>query len=155
MTLFEDTRQKKDCHENIKKQCNTLKIKLISKKLDVADYQLKGVDNVLIDTKQNLYELASNLFGKNEVVRFQKMCKRAKQNNIKLYILTEQPMTKEKLLKWTSRKKRDGTLITKITGKQIYNKMQIYSLAFGVKWRFCRKADTVKTMLKLFNQKDK
>lgn len=155
MILYEDTRQKKDKHDNIKKQCGDLNILLEQKKLDVGDYKVKGLKNIVIDTKQDIYELACDLFAKKEIVRFQKQCKRAKKENITLYILTEQKMTKERLLNWKSRKRLDGTLITKATGKQIYERMQIYSLMFGVKWRFCRKADTVKTMLKLLNQKDK
>lgn len=153
MILYEDTRQQKGKHENIKKQCEEFGITLEQKKLDVGDYKVKGLKNIVIDTKQDIYELACDLFAKKEIVRFQKQCKRAKKENITLYILTEQKMTKERLLNWKSRKRLDGTLITKATGKQIYHKMQVYSLAFGVKWRFCRKADTVKTMLKLFNQK--
>lgn len=154
MILYEDTRQKEDKHDNIKKQCDQFGIVLESKKLDIGDYKIKGLKKIVIDTKQDVYELACDLFAKKEIVRFQKQCKRAKKENITLYILTEQKMTKEKLLNWKSRKRLDGTLITKVTGKQIYHKMQVYSLAFGVKWRFCRKNETVKTMLNLLGVND-
>lgn len=154
IVIFEDTRQKKDKHKNIQKQCDALNILLEPKKLDVGDYKIKGLKNIVIDTKQDIYELASDFFSKKEVVRFQKQCKRAKQENVTLYILTEQPMTKEKLLNWKSWKHKDGTPITKVNGKQIYHKMQIYSLAFGVKWRFCSKKETVKKMLNLFGVKN-
>lgn len=150
MILYEDTRQKKDKHDNIKNQCLELGVILESKKLDIGDYKIKGLKDIVIDTKQDIYELACDFFSKKEIMRFQKQCKRAKKENITLYILIEQKITKDKLLNWKSKKRKDGKLITKATGNQIYHKMEIYSLAFGVKWRFCRKKETVKTMLKLF-----
>lgn len=149
MILFEDTRQKKDKHENIKKQCERIGVELVQRKLDIGDYKIKGLKNVVVDTKQDIYELASDFFSKKEIVRFQKQCKRAKAEKITLYILTEQKITKEKLINWKSRKRQDGTQITKVTGKQIYHKMQVYSLAFGVKWRFCDRRKTGETILKL------
>lgn len=150
MILYEDTRQQAGKHENIKEQCEALGITLIQQKLDIGDYRLEGIDNIVVDTKQDVYELANNFFDKKNFTRFQRQCKRAKKEDIKLYILVEENMTKAKLLKWKARKRSDGQRITAATGKGIYHKMQVYSIAFGVKWRFCKKTETVKKMLELF-----
>jgi len=149
MEILIDTRQKKDKHDNVDVYFLSHKIEVVSKPLNVGDYMLSEDAKVTVDSKSSLYELCCDLFSRNEKARFQRECKRAKKLGITLYILIEQNFNKEKLLKWKSQRKSDGTLITKATGKSIYGKMQIYSLMFGVKWRFCRKKDTGKTILKL------
>jgi len=149
MIIIQDTREKKGKKDHILDyfKLNNIEIKRI--KLNVGDYCIENKNYIVIDLKQNLYELASDFYSKQEKARFQRECKRAKRLGITLYILTEQNFNKEKLLKWKSKRKNDGTLITKATGKSIYGKMQIYSLMFGVKWRFCNKKDTGETILKL------
>lgn len=154
MKVWIDTRQKEGKHENIDSYFKENNIETESFALDVGDYKLDLDGKISVDTKQDLYELASDFFSLKEKARFQRQCKKAKNKNITLYILTEQKMTKEKLLNWKSRKKLDGSLITKATGKQIYHKMQIYSLAFGVKWRFCKKTETGETIVKLLGEKN-
>lgn len=152
MKVLVDTRQQKDKHKNIDDYFEANGIETDkSIALKVGDYMLEN-GKIAVDTKQDLYELASDLFSKKEIARFQRECKRAKELGLKLYILTEQPMTKEKLLKWKSKKDVNGKLLTKATGKAIYNKMQIYSLMFGVYWRFCRKDKTGKEIIKLLGE---
>jgi len=144
MVILVDTRQKKEKHENIENYFSNNKIYIISQKLDVGDYMFEN-GKVSVDTKENIYELASNLFD----VRFQKELKRAKQLEIKLYILVEQNFNKDRILNWKSKKRIDGTFITKITGLMIYNRMRIYTKLFNVAFRFCRKVDTGKKIIEL------
>ena len=146
-----DTRQQKDKHINIDEYFKANGIETQSIALKVGDYMFEDGKKT-IDTKSSIYELCCDLFSKNSKARFQRECKRAKELGLKLYILTEQPMTKEKLLKWKSKKDVNGRLLTKADGKAIYNKMQIYSLAFGVFWRFCRKDKTGKEIIKLLGE---
>jgi ERCC4-type nuclease len=152
LQIIVDTRQKEEKHKNIDDYFTARKIEIKPDALKVGDYMLDKDAKISVDTKQNIYELASDFFSKKEKARFQRECKRAKKLGIKLYILTEQNMTKERLLKWKSKRKKDGKLITKATGKQIYDRMQIYSLAFGVKWRFCKKSETGKKIFELFGE---
>lgn len=154
LQIIVDTRQKKEKHENIDCFFRANNIEIVSDKLDVGDYMLDKNAKISVDTKCNIYELASCFFSLKEKARFQRECKRAKQLGIKLYILTEQNMTKERLLKWKSKRRLDGSLITKATGKQIYERMQIYSLMFGVKWRFCNKKNTGKKIIELLGNKN-
>lgn len=154
MKIFIDTRQKKQKHDNVDVYFLSHKLEVISRPLKVGDYMLSEDAKISVDTKQNIYELSCDFYSIQEKARFQRECKRAKQLGITLYILTEQNFNKEKLLKWKSQRKLDGTLITKATGKSIYEKMKIYSLMFGVKWRFCSKKNTGKTILKLLGVED-
>lgn len=151
MKLLIDTRQKKDRHSNKNDYFKKMNITTEDRVLEVGDYMFEG-GTVSVDTKQNIYELVNNLFGKNDKIRFQKECKRAKKMGIKLYILIEQKFDKEKLLKWKSIKKVDGESITKVTGPQIYARMELYCLTFGVSWRFCDRRSTGKTILKLLTE---
>lgn len=154
MKIIVDTRQKEEKHKNIDDYFISKKIEMKPDALKVGDYMLNKDAKISVDTKQNIYELASDFFSLKEKARFQRECKRAKQLGIKLYILTEQNMTKERLLKWKSKRRLDGSLITKATGKQIYERMQIYSLMFGVKWRFCNKKNTGKKIIELLGNKN-
>lgn len=149
MIIYIDTRQKEKKHKNIDDYFEQNKITAINYPLQVGDYMLDLNAKVSVDTKQNIYELVSDFFSKKEEARFQRECKRAKKLGIKLYILIEENYTKEKLLKWKSRKRKDGQLITRVTGKDIYSKMQIYSIAFGVGWRFCSKKKTGEKIIEL------
>lgn len=143
--IYIDTRQKKDKHLKKHEYFKSLDYELIEdKKLEVGDYMLCLDCKISVDTKCSIYELASNLFSNKDKTRFQRELKLAKKLGIKLYILTEQQFSKERLLAW-----KDKKGLTKVSGKQIYDRMQIYSLAFGVKWRFCRKCDSGKMILKL------
>lgn len=153
MKIFIDTRQKKEQHKNIDNYFLKNNIEIEHVALDVGDYKLSIDGKISVDTKQNVYELVSNLFSKKEVARFQRECKRAQKSGTTLYILIEEAMTKEKLLNWKAKKGKDGDPITRVTGKQIYHKMQIYTIIFGVKWRFCRKSETGKTIFKLLGGK--
>ena len=149
MIILQDTREKKGKKDHILDyfKLNSIEVKRI--KLDVGDYCIENKNDIVVDVKQNLYELTTDFWSKTSKARFQRECKRAKELGLKLYILTEQPMTKEKLLKWKSKKDVNGRLLTKADGKAIYNKMQIYSLMFGVFWRFCRKDKTGKEIIRL------
>ena len=154
MKVLVDTRQKKDKHKNIDDYFEANGIETDkSIALKVGDYMLEN-GKIVVDTKKDLYELTTDFFSKTSLARFQRECKRAKEMGLKLYILTEQPMTKEKLLKWKSKKDVNGKLLTKATGKAIYNKMQIYSLMFGVYWRFCRKSETGKKIIEILGAKE-
>ena len=154
MKILVDTRQKKDKHDNVDNYFKNNDIEIISKTLKVGDYMLSENAKISVDSKQNIYEIVSDLFGKYDKCRFQKECLKAKNLGIKLYILIEQKINKKKLLNWKSKRKSDGKLITKVNGQLIYERMKLYSYLFSVKWRFCNKKDTGETILKLLGVED-
>ena len=89
MILYEDTRQQKGKHDNIKKYCEKNGIELVNVKLDVGDYMIDLNGKISVDTKSNLYELSRNLTNKADHSRFWKEVRRAREQGIKLYILCE------------------------------------------------------------------
>ena len=87
MVLHEDSRQQVYKHENIKKYCNRHGIEIIRTKLLVGDYMSLDNPRLIIDRKQNLSELCSNVCQGHE--RFTNEIKRAIDNEIRLVFLVE------------------------------------------------------------------
>ena len=119
-------------------------------KLNVGDYCIKGKEDVVIDLKRNITELATNMFCDKE--RFEKECIRAKTNNITLIFLIEENFDKGKLLKRRAKEKIDGKRFLNVYGWQVYNEMKRYAQLFGVKFRFCHKLATGRMVIELLEQ---
>lgn len=80
-----DSREKGNLH--ITNKFDDMGIKYLTSKLFVGDYTLLHKQNVCIDKKKDIMEIAQCLFQGHE--RFRDECDRAFENNIKLYILIE------------------------------------------------------------------
>lgn len=150
ITIKMDTREKVHKKKNILAYFERNNIDVERIKLDVGDYCIKGKENVVIDTKRDLTELATNMFC--DSVRFQKECIRAKNNNIILIFLIEENFDKEKLLKWKAKEKVDGKRFLNVQGWQVYNQMKLYSQLFRVKFRFCHKLSTGKQIVEILEK---
>ncbi len=122
-------------------------------KLNVGDYCIKGKEDVVIDLKRNITELATNMFCDKE--RFEKECIRAKNNNILLIFLIEENFDKEKLLKWRAKEQIDGKRFLNVYGWQVYNEMKRYAQLFNVKFRFCHKLSTGRKVIELIDMESK
>ncbi len=139
-----DSREKK-C-EHIKDYFERQGIEYIVKKLDVADYAIEGNEKVAIDRKRNLDECCSNLCT-NDMSRFWREVKLAKQRGIKLIILVEHGNNYKSIkdvANWKSKYSR-------VTGKQLMEEMYRVHIAYGVEWFFCSKQQTPKRILEILN----
>lgn len=86
MVIQIDTRQKALPHNlNIESFIRNNGIEVVKSKMLVGDYMIPCRGNVVVDTKQNMLELYSDLVAEHH--RFAKECQLAKQCDIKLYIL--------------------------------------------------------------------
>lgn len=159
-TIIIDTREKDRAIETIKKQFDEAGVKYISSKLYVGDYQLLSNGHKVIDRKQNLSELCSNVCQQHE--RFRAELLRAKENNIQLTILCEHGKgidCLEDVIFWTNPrsirriKGSDGKWIdvkTKATtGQTLYNILSTLKRKYGVQFEFCDKKDTGKRIMEL------
>lgn len=152
MILYEDTRNKQDKHKQKNEYFASQGIFVIRKKLDIGDYMLDGIDNISVDTKQDLLELALDMFA--DKTRFERELRKAKLIGVKLYILIEQRFSKkEDLLKWKAQKDREGKRLTNVDGKAIYKKMQEHARFYDTAYRFCRKVDAGKKIIEILTQK--
>ena len=154
MVLYEDANQKLG-HHKLKNNYWQRKGIIIDRthRLFVGDYAFSLTPNVVVDTKQNLLELASNFFCDKK--RFEKECIKAKMNNIILIFLVEEKFDKEKLLKWTSPKNVNGKSFINVNGKQIYEKMKQFAKFYNCKFRFCHKNNTGRKVIELLKQYEK
>ena len=154
MKLYEDSNQKQGHHTLKNKYWQSKGIYVDrSHRLIVGDYMLSLDAKISVDTKQDLVELASNMFCDKQ--RFEKECIRAKNNGIKLIFLIEEKFDKQKLLKWQAPKQIDGKRFLNVYGWQVYNEMKRYSKLFDVAFRFCHKLASGKKILELLGYDEK
>lgn len=150
ITIKMDTREKLHKKKLLLDYFKRHNIEVERIKLNVGDYCIKGKENVVIDLKRNITELATNFFCDKE--RFEKECIRAKTNNITLIFLIEENFDKDKLLKWRAKENIDGKRFLNVYGWQVYNEMKRYAQLFGVKFRFCHKLATGRMVIELLEQ---
>ena len=145
MILYEDTRQKKGRHDNIKKYCDKNNIDLVRVKLDVGDYMIDLNGKVSVDTKANLAELSKNLMNAKDHSRFWKEVRRAREQKIKLFVLCEhggQIKSIEDVAKWTD--KYSG-----VNGRTLMNEVYRVHISWGVNFLFCDKRSTARRIIEI------
>lgn len=143
MIIYADTRQKDGKHTKKHEQIEKLGYTLEHKALSIGDYMLEGKDNISIDTKQNLDEIASNVF--DESGRFMREVRKAYQNKVKLIVLIEQGgkiKSIEDVPQWNSKH-------SKITGRGLSNRLFRIHVAYGTEFLFCDKRVTGKRIVEL------
>ena len=143
MIIYADTRQKDGKHTKKHEQIEKLGYTLEHKALSIGDYMIEGKDNISIDTKQNLDEVASNVF--DESGRFMREVRKAYQNKVKLIVLIEQGgkiKSIEDVPQWNSKH-------SKITGRGLSNRLFRIHVAYGTEFLFCDKRVTGKRIVEL------
>lgn len=155
-----DSREKKNKHILAYFSRNKIPYKI--EKIATADYMVDGKDKLVVDRKQNLEEVCSNLTyrgktaaengGKripSDVARFWREVRRAYEDKIKLVVLIEHGENIKSLADvaaWSG--SRSG-----ISGRKLVDEMDRLSAAYGVEWQFCRKSETAEEILKILNFK--
>ena len=138
-----DSREKKNSH--ILKYFIEHDIDYVVKKMDVADYQIEGKDNLVLDRKQNLDELARNLTNRSDHARFWKEVRRAKERNIKMFILCEhggQIKDIKSVANWHSK-------YSPVSGRHLMEEIYRVHIAYGVEFVFCDKRSTGRKIIEL------
>lgn len=150
MIIKMDTREKANKKDNILSYFARHKIEVERIKLSVGDYAIKGKEEVVIDLKRNILELAQDFFCDKK--RFERECQRAKNTGILLIFLIEEKFDKAKLMKWTAPKDVNGKRFMNVYGWQIYNEMIRYIQLFGVKFKCCHKNATGRMIIELLEK---
>ena len=83
--ILEDTRQKPEKNEHIRKQLTDFGYDVKRCRLYCGDYSWATNQSICVDTKESMGEIESNLIHDHE--RFREECIRAKEAGIKLIIL--------------------------------------------------------------------
>lgn len=143
--LFEDTRQKPSQHtlknEHFKAEGFTVE----RTKLYVGDYMFPG-GTTTVDTKADIYELASNLKQQHE--RFRRECVRASEAGYQLIVLVENVDDVSNLydlVDWIEpmdhfmarKRKSGGRVKVRFTGTSLYKACKTMTERYGVRFAFC------------------
>lgn len=146
--IIVDTREKKNAH--ILKYFITHDIDYKLQKMDVADYQIENKDNLVIDRKQNLDELARNLMNRSDHARFWKEVRKAKDRQIKLIVLCEhggQIKNIKSVADWHSK-------YSPVSGRALMDEIYRLHIAYGVEFLFCDKRSTGRKIIELLGAND-
>ena len=171
-TLLEDTRQQANKHILKDKYFESVGIKVVRSKLPVGDYSLMQNMSVVVDSKNSVDELVSDICGKQHE-RFRNELMLAHENGIKLIILVENRggyldkkreiynptiYDLESLHNW----KNPRAFITR-GGRQVYptatkgitlqKACMTMHLKYGVEFEFCRPDQSGERILELLGVK--
>lgn len=154
-----DSREKERAIKQIIAEFDKQGIKHYSSKLFVGDYMSLDNPKLIIDRKQNLTEICSNVCQDHE--RFRAELIRAQDAGIKLIILCEHGKginSLEDIIWWDNprihkRVKENGKWIDKKTkampGETLYKVLSTIERKYGVEFQFCDKSDTGKRIIEI------
>ena len=159
MIIQIDSREKAKAIQKIIEEFDRQGIKHPVSKLMVGDYMNYDNPRVIVDRKQNLTEVCSNVCQDHD--RFRRELVLAKENGIQLIILCEHGKdikSLEDVIFWQNprsekRKKIDGKWQTVHTnamkGDVLYKILTTLQEKYGVRFEFCEKDETGKRIVEL------
>jgi ERCC4-type nuclease len=146
-----DTREKEKAIEKIQKTFEEKGIKTVSSKMYVGDYQNLQNGSVVVDRKQNLSEICSNVCQQHE--RFKAELIRAQEAGIKIYILCEHGKdikTIEDVKNWVNPRLKKSPKA--LTGEKLYKIMKTQEAKYGITYLFCDKEETGEKILEILEK---
>lgn len=164
MIIQIDSREKAKAIQKIIEEFDRQGIKHPVSKLMVGDYMNYDNPRVIVDRKQNLTEVCSNVCQDHD--RFRRELVLAKENGIQLIILCEHGKdinSLEDVIFWKNprsekRKKIDGKWQTVHTnamkGDVLYKILTTLQEKYGVRFEFCDKDETGKRIVELLEIED-
>ena len=164
MTIQIDSREKQHAIQDILTEFDKQGVKHYTSKLYCGDYMSLDDPRLVIDRKQNLYELCSNVCQQHE--RFRNEMVRAQENGIKIIFLCEHGRnikTLDDVLWWENprakfRQKVNGVWVTKqqkvMQGDTLYKILNTMRNRYGVEFLFCEKKDTGKRIIELLKGRE-
>lgn len=150
-TIQIDSREKAHAIETILSQFRQHCVKYYVSKLYVGDYADPFNARVVVDRKQNLNEVCSNLCQGHD--RFRAELLRAQEAGIKIILLIEHgPDVKciEDVEKWVNPRAKHNKTAT--TGPRLAKAMQTMAERYDVEWRFCTKSETGNEIIRILTE---
>ena len=144
--IIADTRERKN--KAILKYFASVGQDYIISKLDYGDYKIFKNNDVVIDRKDNLTELAHNLCSTTEHERIRKEIQRSKDDNCKefIFLISENKIkTIEDIKNWSSPH-------TKVRGSTLLKVMATMSKKYGVKFIIVPRTKMGEKILELLNK---
>lgn len=157
MTIICDSREQKWDH--VREYFDRSGVLWLRSKLPVGDYGRMDNLTCVIDRKQNLNEVESNVIHQHD--RFRRECQLAQSHGIRLIILVEEPWCRglDDVMEWANprrqrwmrldRQHAEGKMLDrKISGRPPVNGRQLHAIMetmrdkYGIEWRFCSPGET-------------
>ena len=151
MTIQVDTREKARAIEGIIKEFDKQGVTHFSSKLYVGDYVNLENSFLVVDRKQNLLEVCSNVCQQHK--RFVNEIKRAKAAGIKIIFLVEHGKnikSLEDVKNWVNPRLKESPLA--VSGERLYKILSTLERRYGVEFRFCDKRNTGKKIIEILGR---
>lgn len=165
MDIQIDSREKARAIRKIIKTFDENGVKHFSSKLLVGDYMSLDNPRLIIDRKQNLHELCTNVCQQHE--RFRKELLRAMEAGIQLVILVEHGpdiQSLEDVYFWRNPRKHEVRFRTvngkrekyvvsakAVDGDQLYKSLCTIRDRYNVRFEFCSKKDTGREIIRILD----
>lgn len=146
-----DTREKDHAIRHILAEFEKQGVRHFRSKLYVGDYQRLENGLLVVDRKQNLTEIASNLTQQHQ--RFRAELERAMAAHIRLVILCEhggQIRNIDDVVAWENPRLKESPQA--ITGERMAKIMRTMSDRYGVEWQFCDKRQTGRRIIEILKE---
>lgn len=165
MIIQIDSREKSRAIQQIIKEFDRQGVKHIISKLFVGDYMNYDNPRLIVDRKQNLTEVCSNVCQDHE--RFTNEIKRANNNDIQIIFLVEHGegiTSLEDVIFWKNPRgiKRINVngrwtdVKTKaVTGETLYKILSTIERKYGVRFEFCSKSETGQRILEILSDDER
>ncbi len=153
MTIQVDTREKARAIKSIVAEFDRRGINHFSSKLYVGDYMSLDNPRLIVDRKQNLLEVCTNVCGDHE--RFRSELIRAKRNGIQLVILIEHGdgiRTLEDVIFWENPRRAKFEKAT--SGETLYKILSTIRRKYGVRFEFCDKRETGRRIIEILAEEN-
>lgn len=169
MIIQEDTRQKPNKNADIRKQLEALGHTVRRFGMPCGDYQIFGKGDVVIDTKQDMNEVYSNVITDHE--RFANEARLAREAGIKLIILVTDPAITaiDEVRSWKNPRRerwfmvkamqRKGKMLTVKQSKtppcasdRLQKAMVTMTLRYGITWLFCERERVGEEIIRLLTE---
>ena len=141
-----DTREKERAIQKILQEFDRQKVLYFSSKLPIGDYMNLDNARLVVDRKQSLGELCTNLCSPDKS-RFWNEIRLAKNLGIKIIFLCEHSKDIKRIqdvATWSSP-------YTQVRGRDLMEKIYSCHIAYGVDFLFCSKPETGKRIIELLS----
>lgn len=151
MTIQIDSREKARAIVKILDEFQRRGIKSFVSKLPVGDYMSFDNPRLVIDRKQNLFEVCNNVCQDHK--RFIKEIEKANDIGIKLIFLIEHSANikcLEDVRYWVNPRLKESPMA--VSGERLYKILSTIQVRFNVEFLFCDKKDTGKRIIELLGE---
>lgn len=151
MEIQIDTREKQRAIVKVLAEFDRQGVKYVSSKLYVGDYMSFDNPRLIIDRKQNLLEVCSNVCQQHD--RFIAEIKKANDIGIKLIFLIEHGgriRTLDDVAEWNNPRLKTSPLA--VSGQRLHKILSTISKNYDVEFLFCDKRNTGKRIIELLSR---